>query len=149
MRGELTASVVDLLQGAPDLIANGATDTQLIRIADADAELGRVAGASARTAGIGSGLIALLAGGAVWGAILVGVPAVGSGTLPGVQLAVIVLIPLAAFELVNALPGATQSFEGVRRSTARVVRARRPAARRRSGRSRGAPPAAPHALRCA
>ena len=120
VRGELTALVVDLLQGAPDLTVYGATDAQLNRIADADAELGRVASASARTAGIGSGLIALLAGGAVWGAILVGVPAVGSGTLAGVQLAVIVLIPLAAFELVNALPAATQSFERVRRSTARV-----------------------------
>ncbi len=120
VRGELTASVVDLLEGAQDLVANGAVGAQFARVTAADAELTRVAAASARTAGIGSGLTALFAGLAVWGAVMVGVPAVGSGTLPGVQLAVIVLVPLAAFELVISLPGATQSFERIRRAAGRV-----------------------------
>jgi thiol reductant ABC exporter CydC subunit len=119
-RGELTASVVDLLDGAQELVAFGAVGAQLGKVAATDAELTRVAAASARTAGVGSGLTALFAGLAVWGAVMVGVPAVGSGALPGVQLAVIVLAPLAAFELVIALPGAAQSFERVRGAAARV-----------------------------
>ena len=120
VRGELTASVVDLLEGTQDLVANGAVEAQLARVGATDHELTEVASASARTAGIGSGLTALFAGLAVWGAVMVGVPAVGSGTLPGVQLAVIVLAPLAAFELVVGLPGAAQSFERVRGAAARV-----------------------------
>src|SRR5262249_21191932 len=50
----------------------------------------------------------------------VGVQPVSTGRLPGVMLAVIVLTPLAAFEIVNGLPAAAQSLERVRRSAARV-----------------------------
>jgi thiol reductant ABC exporter CydC subunit len=119
-QGELAARVVDLLEGAPDLIAYGAARSQLRRIAAADEELTEVAAATSDTAGVGAGLTALLAGLAVWGAVLVGVPAVRSGQLEGVLLAVIVLVPLAAFELVAGLPAAAQSFEQVRHSAARV-----------------------------
>ena len=55
-RGELSAAVVDLLEGAPELIVNGAAGAQLARTAAADAELTRVASATARTAGVGQGL---------------------------------------------------------------------------------------------
>jgi ABC-type multidrug transport system fused ATPase/permease subunit len=51
---------------------------------------------------------------------MVGVPAVHSGRLEGVLLAVIVLVPLAAFELVVGLPVATQSLQRTRRSAERV-----------------------------
>ena len=103
-RGELATATVDLLQGAPDLIAFGAAETQIDRMATADAELTRVAAAAARTAGIGSALTALLSGLAVWGALLVGIPAVADGQITGVALAVVVLTPLAAFEVVVGLP---------------------------------------------
>ena len=119
-RGELAASVVDLIEGAPDLAVFGATRTQLRRIADADTQLTRAASASASTAGIGLALTTLLAGLATWGSLLVGVPAVHSGHLDGVLLAVIVLVPLAAFELVVGLPVATQCLQQTRRSAGRV-----------------------------
>jgi ABC-type multidrug transport system fused ATPase/permease subunit len=50
----------------------------------------------------------------------VGVPAVLSGRLSGTELAVITLIPLAAFELVVGLPVATQSLQRVRQAAGRV-----------------------------
>ena len=119
-RGELSTYVVDLLEGAPELIAFGATDAQLARVAAADAELTRIATASARTAGVASGLITLLTGLAVWGILLVGAPSVHSGRLEGPLLAVIALTPLAAFEMVIGLPAAAQSLHRVRESAARV-----------------------------
>ena len=82
-RGELSTHMVDLLEGAPELVAFGAADAQLARVAAADAELTRIASAGARTAGVGSGLVTLLTGLAVWGSLLVGVPAVHSGRLAG------------------------------------------------------------------
>jgi ATP-binding cassette subfamily C protein CydC len=120
-RGELTASVVDLLEGAPELIVNGATAAQLRRTRAADAELTRIACASARTAGVGQGLTSLCSGLAMWGALLVGVAAVRVGLLDGVLLAGIALIPLVAFELVAGLPAATQTLQRVRRCAARVL----------------------------
>ncbi len=122
-RGELTASVVDLLEGAPELIANGAADEHLRRTLATDAELTAIARASARTAGVGQGLATLCSGLAMWGALLVGVAAVRDGRLDGVLLAGIALIPLVAFELVSGLPAATQTLQRVRRAAGRVFEA--------------------------
>ncbi len=119
-RGELSASLVDLLEGAPELVAYGATEGQLTRITAADAELTRINATTSRTAGVGSALISLLTGLAMWGALAVGVPAVHAGRLAGPLLAVIALIPLAAFELAVGLPQAAQSLVRVRQSAGRV-----------------------------
>jgi len=121
LRGELTATVVDLLEGAPELTAYGALGAQLGRTSAIDAQLTRVGCRAARTAGVGQGLATLLLGLAMWGALLVGVAAVHAGALDGVLLAVIALIPLAAFELVSDLPSATQTLARVRRAAARTL----------------------------
>ena len=119
-RAELTSSVVDLIEGAPELIVNGGAQAQLRRTLAADSLLTRIAGSSARTAGIGQGLTSLCCGLAMWGALLVGVAAVHAGRLDGVLLAGLALIPLVAFELVTGLPTATQTLQRVRRCAARV-----------------------------
>ncbi len=120
VRGELGTSVVDLIEGAPELVAFGATGPQLAAVRRHDAEMAAIAASSAGTAGIGLALTTLLAGLACWGCLMVGIPAVGSGRLSGVLLAVIVLIPLAAFELVVGLPVATQALQKSRQAAARV-----------------------------
>jgi thiol reductant ABC exporter CydC subunit len=119
-RGELSTHVVDLLDGAAELVAFGAVEGQLARVSAADAELTRIATTTSRTAGIGAGLITLLTGLAVWGSLMVGVNAVHSGRLQGPLLAVIALTPLAAFEMVSGLPAAAQCMERVRQSARRV-----------------------------
>jgi thiol reductant ABC exporter CydC subunit len=121
LRGELTAAVVDLLDGAPELTAYGALDAQLNRTSALDDQLRRVSRRSAGTAGVGQGLATLLSGLAMWGALLVGVAAVHAGALDAVLLAVIALIPLAAFELVTDLPSASQTLQRVRRAAARTL----------------------------
>jgi len=119
-RGDLAASVVDLLEGAADLAAFGATGAQLERIARADAELTTLASSAANTAGVGLGLTTLLAGLAAWGALVAGIPAVHAGHLDRVLLAVVVVVPLAAFELVVGLPVATQAMARSRAAAGRV-----------------------------
>ncbi|MEV4005304.1 thiol reductant ABC exporter subunit CydC [Actinomadura sp. NPDC049753] len=120
LRGELTSHVVDTLQGAPELIAYGAAPEQLAKAARLDRDFTRATARSATTAGLGAAISALAGGLAVWGSLAVGVPAVRSGALDGVLLAVVVLLPLAAFEVVAGLPLAAQYLERVRRSAARV-----------------------------
>ena len=121
IRGELTAAVVDLLEGTAELIAYGALGAQLTRTAAIDAQLTSVAAATARIAGVGQGLVTLLSGLAMWGALLFGVAAVHTGAIDGVLLAVIALVPLAAFEIVADLPAATQTLQRVRRAVARML----------------------------
>jgi thiol reductant ABC exporter CydC subunit len=120
LRGDLSASVLDLTEGAAELIAFGASGSQVGLVQAQDAELTAIASASAGTEGIGLAMTTLLAGLACWGCLLVGIPAVASGRLDGTELAVITLIPLAAFELVVGLPGATQALERVRQAAGRV-----------------------------
>ena len=79
-----------------------------------------IASASAGTEGIGLAVTTLLAGLASWGCLVVGIPAVTSGRLGGTELAVITLVPLAAFELVVGLPIATQVLQQVRQAAHRV-----------------------------
>ncbi|HWX86800.1 MAG TPA: thiol reductant ABC exporter subunit CydC [Solirubrobacteraceae bacterium] len=120
VRGRLTASVVDLIEGAPELVANGVAVEQLKRTRADDADLTRIAKASARTAGIGQGLTSLCCGLAMWGSLIAGVEALRAGRMDGVLLAGLALIPLVAFELLSGLPAATQTLQRVRRAAARV-----------------------------
>ena len=119
-RGALTAEVVDLVDGAPELVVLGATGDQLARVERSDARLRNLARRSAGTSGIGLGLTTALAGLASWGALALGVHAAGRGHLDGALLAVLALVPLAAFELTSPLPAATQSFQRCRVAAGRV-----------------------------
>ncbi|MCW2632600.1 MAG: transporter, CydDC cysteine exporter (CydDC-E) family, permease/ATP-binding protein CydC, partial [Pseudonocardia sp.] len=101
--------------------AYGAAEPRRTALADLDRRLARTESASARTSGVGAALAALATGAAVWAALALGVPALRAGELTGVALAVVVLVPLAAFEGVALLPGAAQHRERVGRSAGRVV----------------------------
>jgi thiol reductant ABC exporter CydC subunit len=120
VRGELSAEVVDLLAGAPELVVMGGTNTQLGRIARADTRLRALARRSAGTAGIGLALTTALGGLASWGALTLGVGAAHAGSLNGALLAVLALVPLAAVELVSPLPAATQALQRSRVAAGRV-----------------------------
>ena len=121
-RGELTAAVVDLVRGAPELTACRAIDRRLDQALALDARLSRIARRGAGTAGIGQGLATLLPALAMVGCLTVGVSAVSAGRLEVVMLAVIAVVPLAAFELATGLPAATQTFQRVRHSLGRTQR---------------------------
>ncbi|HXZ61362.1 MAG TPA: thiol reductant ABC exporter subunit CydC, partial [Acidimicrobiales bacterium] len=119
-RGDLTAGVIDLVEGAPELVVMGATAGQLDRVAAADGWLRAIARQSASTTGVGLGLTTALAGLACWGALTLGVHAAHAGSLNGALLGVLALVPLAAFELVSPLPAATQALQRSRTAAGRV-----------------------------
>jgi thiol reductant ABC exporter CydC subunit len=122
-RGELAATVVDLMEGAAELTVMGGTAEQVERIAVADRRLRVTARHGAGTTGIGLGLTTALAGLASWGALTLGVSATHGGHLDGALLAVLALVPLAAFELVAPLPAGTQALQRCRTAAGRVFAA--------------------------
>ena len=122
-RGELGAAVVDLIEGAAELTVLGGTTEQVERIARADRRVRATARQGAGTAGIGLGLTTALAGLACWGALTLGVRATHGGHLDGALLAVLALVPLAAFELVAPLPAGTQALQRCRTAAGRVFAA--------------------------
>ncbi|WP_438486994.1 thiol reductant ABC exporter subunit CydD [Streptomyces sp. S186] len=119
-RGVLATRVVDLLTGTAELTVAGALGARTEAVRRADRDLTRIASRSAAAAGAGAGLSALLCGLTVAAAAVVGIQAVHAGRLPGVELAVVVLTPLAAFEAVAGLPLAAQYRRRTRHAAERV-----------------------------
>ncbi|WP_103886278.1 thiol reductant ABC exporter subunit CydD [Actinacidiphila yanglinensis] len=119
-RGELSARVLGLFTGTAELTVAGALPRRRARAAAADLELRRITARSAAATALGAGLTALATGLTVTGCAWVGVRAVADHQIHGVLLAVLVLLPLAAFEAVNGLPAAAQQRQRSRRAAQRV-----------------------------
>ncbi|MEV7090353.1 thiol reductant ABC exporter subunit CydD [Streptomyces sp. NPDC093085] len=119
-RGALATRVVDLLRGTAELTVAGALRGRLRQVRAADAELTSIASRSAGAQALGAGLTALICGATVAAAAFLGVQAVHTGRLDGVELAVVVLTPLAAFEAVAGLPLAVLHRQRARRGAERV-----------------------------
>jgi ATP-binding cassette, subfamily C, bacterial CydC len=120
VRGELSAAVADLLSGAADLQAFGAQDAALAAINEADGKLAAQGRRLAAARGLGSGLVAGLSGVTLWGVLILGVAAVGHGTLTRVPLAVLTLTALASFEAVTVMPAAALQLGAARASASRI-----------------------------
>jgi thiol reductant ABC exporter CydC subunit len=121
VRGTLAARVTDLLDGAADLHAFGAVDAALARADATDAELTRLDARTAAASALGTGLMSAVAGLTLWGVLLLGVAATGTGTLTRVPLAVLTLTALAAFEAVTALPAAAAQLDQARVAAGRIT----------------------------
>ncbi len=120
VKGQLSAEVVDVLSGTADLLSNSAGGRALKRLAGTEANLTAAEDRNAGAAGIAAGLGTLAQGAAVVGAILIAVPAVRAGELSGVNLAVVVLLPLAAYEAVLGMPTAALAYLNVSAAARRI-----------------------------
>ncbi|MFJ8882212.1 thiol reductant ABC exporter subunit CydD [Streptomyces sp. NPDC102402] len=119
-RAALAVGVADLLGGTAELTVAGALPARRERVRVADRVLTGIASRAAGATALGGGLSALICGLTVVCAAAVALPAVFDGRLEGVELAVVVLTPLAAFEAVTGLPLAVQYRQRVKRSAERV-----------------------------
>lgn len=119
-RAALTTTTVDVLASSDQLRAFGALDDALAAARDADQGVVSATQKSAAMVGSGGGVTNLLQGIAVVASLIAGITALSEGHLSGVNLAVIVLLPLAAFEAVVGLPGAAQAMARVQQSGERV-----------------------------
>jgi thiol reductant ABC exporter CydC subunit len=106
LRGELADVAAEASDAAPDLVAYGATDAVLTRIAAVDGRLRRAEQRTAWATGLAGFGQVLAAAVAVLGGLLVGAVQVFAGVLAPVQLAVLVLTPLALHEVLSTLPAA-------------------------------------------
>lgn len=112
-RGRMIGQTVEIIEGAPVIVALGAED-QLLSAADEAAE--RVARAERKAAwmhGFGDAAILILMGLALVGTLWVSAAAVHGGTLDGVMVAVLAMLAITPFESVATLPAA---FERLGRS---------------------------------
>lgn len=121
LRAEVSAAVNDLVTNLDVLIAFDGLGAAAERIRSASARL--TAAMRTRAAGLGltAGAVSLLAGAASLLALAGGIPALQDGRIDGPVLAVIVLLPLAVFEVFGTLPLAFGAWRRVRASAERIA----------------------------
>jgi ATP-binding cassette, subfamily C, bacterial CydC len=111
-RSELTADLVELLRGAPELVAYGREEETLARVRAADRELARLARRDALAGGLAEALSILVTGLTVIGVLAVAVAAHDAAALDRVLVATLALLTLASFDAVSPLPGAARELSG-------------------------------------
>lgn len=120
-RADMTATALGLLDDAGPLLVGGRADAELAALRESDRRLAAATDAGAGPAAVAAGLGQLAVGVAMLAALLTGVPAVGAGLLSPVELAVVVLTPLAAFEATSLLPAAAIQVQRSRAAAVRVL----------------------------
>jgi thiol reductant ABC exporter CydC subunit len=120
-RGALADLAVDLLRGAPEILAAGAAGRAEEAVAAVDRRLAAAERRAAAGAGIGGLVAGLAAGTSTWLALALAIVAVREGSLAGVALAVVALAPIAIHEVVAPLVPAAGRLPGLAAAAGRVV----------------------------
>ncbi len=120
-RGDLTAEFVELLRGAPELVAYGRESATLDRVDRLDEELSQLGRKDANAAGLADALSIFVAGATTVGVLALAVDAHHSGVLDRVMIATLALLALASFDAVVTLPAAARELSLTLASGRRVL----------------------------
>ena len=110
-RAALQTSLVDYIQGIPDLVAYNQERRVLDHISALDRSLASSQVRMARIDALGSSLGNFLAHSCMWAILVLAIPMVDTGEMAGVYLAVVILAALTSFEAVLPLPTTAQYLE--------------------------------------
>jgi thiol reductant ABC exporter CydC subunit len=120
-RGELSAELVELIRGAPELVAFGAEPAALARVRSADSTLVKLARRDALATGVGDGLGLIVTGATVCAVLAAAVGASADGRLDRVLIALLALLALASFEAVAPLAAAARELSATLAAGGRVL----------------------------
>ncbi len=109
-RGELSATLVELMGSGAEVVAFGAGASALAGIRDADRALVTIGRRDAAAGGGGDGLGLITTGITVTGVLAVSVGAASDGRLDRVLIAMLSLLALASFEAVTPLSAAVREL---------------------------------------
>ncbi len=112
-RSQVIDAVVEITDNTEQILVTGSGPSALGALEERDARVNALLNRQAWSIGLGNGLGTVLQGSAVIGALLIGIPAVTSGQLNPVMLAVLALLPLALFEVLGTLPAAAVNWRNM------------------------------------
>ncbi|WP_110685152.1 thiol reductant ABC exporter subunit CydC [Salinicola aestuarinus] len=120
-RAALDGAATDTVRGLGELAVLGAVTRQRERVAGLAERLIRYQRRQMWVGAIGRALSGLTANLALWGTLILVIPCVAAGDVPGPQLAMLALGVLASFEAVAALPTAFAAFGETAAAARRLV----------------------------
>ncbi|TFB98218.1 thiol reductant ABC exporter subunit CydC [Cryobacterium adonitolivorans] len=123
LRGALADEVLEVVENLDVLTAFGALEARLDTLRAVEDRLRTAALRRSTGAGVQAAVISLCAGAATVLALLAAIPALGTGGFSGPALAVVVLVPMAVFEVFAMIPPALSAWRQVRSSAERVATA--------------------------
>lgn len=133
VRADLDDVVMDVVSRVDVLTAFGAMDNRMEAISDADHAVRSVQLTRAYSSGAVAALVSLVAGLATFVVLWLGIPhlvfpqnaaetpGLGWGIFSGPYLAIVVLVPMAVFEVFQNLPQALGAWRAVRSSATRIA----------------------------
>src|SRR6185312_10062599 len=107
---DLTSDLVELVRGAPELVAYGRGQDRFDRIRERDRLLVRLTRRASLADGLGNGLCLAVTGVTVAGVVAVAAAAHDAGRLDRVSIGMLGLLALASFEAVQPLPNAAREL---------------------------------------
>lgn len=113
LKGEVTQSVVSITDNATEILMSGTQTPILNSLQQRDEVVNRELRKQAWSLGLGTGLGVAIQGVAVVAALVLGIPAVTSGRLNPVMLAVVAFLPLALFEILSQLPATAVAWKNM------------------------------------
>ena len=120
-QGELTAELVELLRGAPELAVYGRIDDALERLRLRDDAVARITRRDAFSTGVADALGVMVAGVTTVAVLALAVDAHAAGDLDRTLLAALTLLALASFEAVAPLPQAARELSSTIAAGDRVL----------------------------
>ncbi len=123
LRSRLTGALLDHLVGLDVLVAYEATGAARSRIQEADRALRRATVRIGAAHGAIAGTVAVVAGSASILTLAATMRAVAAGKLTGPELTVVVLLPMAVFEVFGTVPLALAAWRRVRSAAGRIATA--------------------------
>ena len=120
-KGSLSAELVELLRGAPELVVYGAEGAAMTRLGETDRTVVRLSRREGFAAGATDGLVIAVVGVTVTGVLWVAASARSDGTIDGVLMATLALLCLASFDAVSPLPQAARELSATLAAGSRVL----------------------------
>lgn len=120
-RARTAALTMTLLDGAGELLVARRVQPMLAELRRTDEELAASTDAGARAAAVSAAIGPLAVGAAMLASLVLGIAATTAGLLAPVELAVVVLTPLAAFEATALLPSAATQLLRSRQAARRII----------------------------
>jgi len=120
VRASLAERIVEVVEGAEELLMNGCGDQRVRELEAIDGELRRLARRDALAASTASVLGGLIAAAGLLAVLVVGIGAVRAGSLAGVLLASLAFLMLGAYEALTPLPAAARTLRASAASARRL-----------------------------
>ncbi|MEI7443034.1 MAG: thiol reductant ABC exporter subunit CydC [Actinomycetes bacterium] len=120
LRAKLRDGIADLIDGMTEITSLNSLPSIIDEIEKDDNKLGRIAKRNAFASGFATSTQLLIQGTTILLTFVVAIPAVTYHQIEGVLLAVLVLIPLAAFEATSGFPNAIIAYRQLQGSATRI-----------------------------